>query len=68
MVEGGSTITQQLAKKAFLDQDEKTAQRKLSQIVLAVKLEGKYSKNRILEAYLNTIYFGRSAYGMEVCS
>jgi membrane peptidoglycan carboxypeptidase len=65
MVEGGSTITQQLAKITFLDQDEKTATRKLSQIVLAVELESKYSKKRILEAYLNKIYFGRGAYGIE---
>ncbi len=65
MVEGASTISQQLAKIAFLDQEERTARRKLSQLILAVELEDRYSKEQILEAYLNTIYFGSGAYGIE---
>jgi penicillin-binding protein 2A len=65
MIEGASTITQQLAKITFLNQDEKTAKRKLRQMVLAWELEEDYSKERILEAYLNTVYFGRGAYGIE---
>lgn len=65
MVEGASTISQQLAKIAFLDQEEKTARRKFSQLVLATDLEERYSKEQILDAYLNIIYFGRSAYGIE---
>lgn len=65
MVEGASTISQQLAKIAFLDQEERTARRKFSQLILAVELEDNYSKEQILEAYLNTIYFGRGAYGIE---
>lgn len=65
MIEGASTITQQLAKITFLNQDEKTAKRKLRQMVLAWELEEEYSKERILEAYLNTVYFGRGAYGIE---
>lgn len=65
MIEGASTISQQLAKIAFLDQEEKTAERKLSQLVLAADLEKTYSKDTILEAYLNLIYFGRGAYGIE---
>lgn len=65
MVEGASTISQQLAKIAFLDQEEKTARRKFSQLVLATELEQRYSKEQILDAYLNIIYFGKNAYGIE---
>lgn len=65
MVEGASTISQQLAKIAFLNQEERTARRKFSQIILAVELEDKYTKEQILEAYLNRVYFGRGAYGIE---
>lgn len=65
--EGGSTITQQLAKNAFLTQ-ERTIKRKLQEMVLAIKLESKYSKKEILEMYLNQIYFGRGAYGVEAAS
>ena len=62
--QGGSTITQQLAKNLFLTQ-ERTVTRKLQEIVLALWLEHKYSKRQILELYLNRVYFGAGAYGIE---
>ncbi len=65
--QGGSTITQQYAKNAYLTQN-RTLTRKLREIVLAVKLDRKYSKDEILEFYLNTIYFGRGAYGIEAAA
>lgn len=65
--EGGSTITQQLAKNAYLTQ-ERTLQRKIQEIFLAVKLERKYTKDEILEMYLNQIYFGQGAYGVEAAA
>jgi penicillin-binding protein 1A len=68
MVEGASTITQQLAKVMFLDQRERTAQRKVKQLIIADELEKNYSKDRILEAYLNEVYFGRGAYGIEAAA
>ena len=66
-LQGGSTITQQYAKNAFLTQD-RTIARKLHELVLAVKLDTSVSKDQILEDYLNTIYFGRGAYGIETAS
>jgi penicillin-binding protein 1A len=65
--EGGSTITQQLTKIMFLT-PEKTIQRKLKEAQLAIKLEKELSKNEILELYLNKIYFGHGAYGVEMAS
>jgi penicillin-binding protein 1A len=65
--QGGSTITQQLAKNLFLTQ-ERTVTRKLQEIVLALWLEHKYSKRQILELYLNRVYFGAGAYGIEGAS
>ncbi len=62
--EGGSTITQQLAKNLFLTQ-ERTVSRKLQEIALAVWLEHKFSKAQILDLYLNRVYFGSGAYGVE---
>ncbi len=62
--QGGSTITQQLAKNLFLTQ-ERTIHRKLQEVLLALWLEHKYSKARILELYLNRVYFGSGAYGIE---
>jgi penicillin-binding protein 1A len=62
--QGGSTITQQLAKNLFLTQ-ERTVSRKLQEIALALWLEHKYSKAEILELYLNRVYFGAGAYGVE---
>jgi len=62
--QGGSTITQQLAKNLFLTQ-ERTVNRKLQEIVLALWLEHKFGKTQILELYLNRVYFGAGAYGIE---
>lgn len=61
--EGGSTITQQLAKNLFLSMDKKIS-RKLEELILAVRLENMYTKDEILEMYLNVIYFGAGAYGI----
>ncbi len=66
-LQGGSTITQQYAKNAYLDQ-ARTYQRKLREIVIAIKLDRQYSKDQVLEWYLNTIYFGRGAYGIEAAA
>ncbi len=63
-VEGASTITQQLAKTLFLT-SEKTLVRKLKEAVLAFQIERRYTKDEILELYLNEVYFGSSAYGVE---
>lgn len=63
-VQGGSTITQQLAKNAFLTQ-ERTISRKIKEAFLARQLENKYTKDEILNMYLNQIYFGEGAYGVE---
>ena len=65
--QGGSTITQQYAKNAYLTQD-RTLTRKAKELVLSIKLSQTRSKERILEDYLNTIYFGRGAYGIEAAS
>jgi penicillin-binding protein 1A len=65
--QGGSTITQQLAKNLFLTQ-ERTFQRKLQEVILAVWLERKFSKDEILELYLNRVYFGSGAYGVEAAA
>ncbi len=66
-VEGGSTITQQLAKNLFLTQ-ERTISRKIQEAILALWLERRYSKDQILELYLNRVYFGSGAYGVEAAS
>ena len=66
-VQGGSTLTQQLAKNLFLTQ-ERTASRKIQEAILALWLERKYSKNEILELYLNRVYFGSGAYGVEAAA
>ena len=64
IVQGGSTITQQLAKVCFLTR-ERTIQRKIKELMLALSLEYKYTKEEILQMYLNQIYFGYGAYGVE---
>ena len=65
--QGGSTLTQQLAKNLFLTQ-ERTMARKLQEVELALWLERKHSKNEILELYLNRVYFGSGAYGVEAAA
>lgn len=65
--EGGSTITQQLVKNTQLT-SEKTFERKIKEVALAGKIEGKYTKEQILEQYLNIIYFGNNCYGIESAS
>jgi penicillin-binding protein 1A len=65
--QGGSTLTQQLAKNLFLTQ-ERTLGRKIQELVLALWLEHKFSKTEILELYLNRVYFGSGAYGVEGAS
>jgi penicillin-binding protein 1A len=64
IVEGGSTLSQQLAKNLFLD-PERTFKRKLQEAVLALWLEAKFSKEEILQLYLNRVYFGAGATGVE---
>jgi len=64
IVEGGSTITQQLAKALFLTR-EKTIERKIKELLLSLQLEKDYSKEEILQLYLNQIYFGQGAYGVQ---
>lgn len=66
-VQGGSTITQQLAKNAFLTQ-ERSIIRKIKEAFIAKELEAKYTKDEILTMYLNQIYFGQGAYGIESAS
>ncbi len=65
--QGGSTITQQYAKNAFLT-SERTYSRKVKEVFIALKMTRQRSKEQILEDYLNTIYFGRGAYGIEAAS
>lgn len=65
--QGASTITQQLARGVFLTTD-KTYERKIKEIFIALELEKKYSKDKILEFYLNTIYFANGYYGLEAAS
>src|SRR5215471_1939805 len=67
VAQGGSTITQQLAKNLFLTQ-ERTLWRKMQELVLALWLERKFSKSEILELYLNRVYFGAGAYGVEAAA
>ncbi len=67
VVEGASTITQQLARTLFLN-PERTMQRKIKEILLAIQIERTYKKDEILEMYLNQVYFGSGAYGVEQAS
>ncbi|MFN3932659.1 MAG: transglycosylase domain-containing protein [Brevundimonas sp.] len=67
VVQGGSTLTQQLAKNLFLSPDQ-NMKRKMQELMLAVWLEMKFSKEEILALYLNRVYFGAGAYGIEAAS
>jgi penicillin-binding protein 1A len=67
MGQGGSTITQQLARNIYLTREKKLS-RKLQEIVLALELERNYSKEQILELYLNQVYYGSGAYGVQTAS
>ena len=67
VTEGGSTITQQLAKNAYLTQD-RTLKRKVQEMFLALQLERQYTKQEILELYMNQIYFGQGAYGVQAAA
>jgi penicillin-binding protein 1A len=66
-VQGGSTITQQLARNIFLT-NSRTWDRKIREIILALAMERKFSKDQILELYLNRVYFGGGAYGVDAAS
>lgn len=69
LAQGGSTITQQYVRNAFASVGkERTILRKLREAALSVKLERRFSKSKILEFYLNTVYFGRGAYGAEAAA
>jgi 1A family penicillin-binding protein len=65
--EGGSTITQQLARQSFLNRD-KTYRRKLKEVILAAHIESLYTKDQILQLYLNKVYFGDGLYGIEAAA
>jgi penicillin-binding protein 1A len=67
LVQGGSTLTQQLAKNLFL-KPERTLERKVQEVLLAVWLEHEYTKDQILEMYLNRVYFGSGSYGVEAAA
>jgi penicillin-binding protein 1A len=66
--QGGSTITQQYVKQAVLQDPSRTISRKVKEAILAIKLERRHSKREILGFYLNTVYFGRGAYGIEAAA
>ena len=63
--EGGSTITQQVAKNLYFIEEDTVVRRKLAEMFMAIELENKYSKEDILELYINTIYFGDGYYGIK---
>ena len=67
VVEGGSTLTQQLAKNMFLT-PERSLKRKVQEVILSLWLETKFSKDQILEMYINRVYFGSGAYGIEAAA
>ena len=67
VIQGGSTITQQLVKNTYI-KPERTVSRKLKEAALAWQLERRWSKDRILTTYMNTIYFGNGAYGIEMAA
>lgn len=68
LCEGGSTITQQLAKQVYLAGNDASVRRKLDTIILAIEIDHRYRKSDILEFYLNATYYGHGAYGVESAS
>src|SRR5438105_5896451 len=66
--QGGSTITQQLVRNLYIGNDQRTLERKLREACLALRLSASWSKNRILAAYLNQVYYGNHAYGIEAAA
>lgn len=68
VVEGGSTITQQLVRNLYLDINDRSIKRKVLEALLTVDVENNYSKSKILETYLNEVYFGNGVYGIERAS
>jgi penicillin-binding protein 1A len=67
VTQGGSTITQQYVKLVYTG-DQRTISRKVTEAIIAMKIDKKYTKNQILEAYLNTVYFGQGAYGVQAAA
>ncbi|MGL4656781.1 MAG: biosynthetic peptidoglycan transglycosylase [Sarcina sp.] len=67
IIEGGSTITQQLAKNLYFDSEQKFT-RKVAEVLLAKEIEGKYTKEEILELYINIIYYGNDSYGIKAAT
>jgi len=65
VVEGGSTITQQLAKNLFFEGQKRGIDLKIAELIIALSLENQFSKDKILELYLNQVYFGNNSYGIE---
>ena len=68
VVEGGSTITQQLVRNLYIRKNERTIQRKVTEACLAMRMNDKYSKEWILAEYMNTVYYGNHAYGIEAAA
>jgi penicillin-binding protein 1A len=68
VVEGGSTITQQLVRNLYIRKNERTLQRKVTEACLAVRMNDAYSKDWILAQYMNTVYYGNHAYGIEAAA
>ena len=66
--QGGSTITQQLIKNRVFKNPKRDLDRKIKEAALAVRLNDEWSKNRILEEYLNTVYFGQGSYGVKAAA
>ena len=65
VVEGGSTITEQLAKNLFFEGEKRSIDLKVAELIIAISIESQFSKDKILELYLNEVYFGNNAYGIE---
>jgi penicillin-binding protein 1A len=68
VVEGGSTITQQLVRNLYIRKNERTLERKVTEACLAIRLSRNWSKDKILAEYMNTVYYGNHAYGVEAAA